>query len=124
MKDLQKYNIPPGDYMAPFSADSKERKSPEFKEKLNKGPILIATIFRSEQMQMGSSLILWFVYCLIVSIIAAYVAGHALTPGSQYLHVFRFAGCTAFVGYSLALMQDSIWFKKAGEQHSNLCLTD
>jgi hypothetical protein len=26
--------------------------------------------------------------------------------------VFRFAGCTAFVGYSLALWQDSIWYKK------------
>jgi hypothetical protein len=26
--------------------------------------------------------------------------------------VFRFAGCTAFVGYAVALWQDSIWYKR------------
>jgi hypothetical protein len=26
--------------------------------------------------------------------------------------VFRFAGATAFVGYSLALLQNSIWYKR------------
>jgi len=25
--------------------------------------------------------------------------------------VFRFAGCAAFMGYSLALLQNSIWYK-------------
>lgn len=113
MEDLRKYNIPPGDYMVPYSADNKERKSQEFKEKMNKGPLLITTILPSGQMGMGTSLFLWFIYCLIVSIIAAYITGHAVDAGAQYLAVFRFAGCTAFVGYSIALMQDSIWFKKS-----------
>ena len=35
-----------------------------------------------------------------------------LQPGAHYLAVFRFAGATAFVGYALALWQDSIWYKK------------
>jgi hypothetical protein len=113
MEDLRKYNIPPGDYMVPYSADNKERKSQEFKEKMNKGPLLITTILPSGQTGMGASLFLWFIYCLIVSIIAAYITGHAVDAGAQYLAVFRFAGCTAFVGYSIALMQDSIWFKKS-----------
>ncbi len=39
-------------------------------------------------------------------------AGRALPPGAHYLAVFRFAGATAFIGYSLALWQDSIWYKK------------
>lgn len=72
-------------------------------------------------MTMGSSLVLWFVYSLIVGIFAAYIAGHALAPGAHYLAAFSFSGATAFVGYSLALMQQSIWFKKAGAQHS-ICL--
>ena len=61
---------------------------------------------------MGSSLAQWFVYCLIVGVFAAYITGRALEPGAHYLSVFRFAGATAFVGYSLALMQNSIWYKK------------
>lgn len=112
MDDLHKYNIPPGDYMLPYSTDMKERRTPEFKAKMEKGPILIATVLPSGQMSMAGNLILWFIYCLIVSIFAAYIAGRALMPGSIYLEVFRFAGCSAFMGYSLALLQQSIWFKK------------
>jgi hypothetical protein len=50
---------------------------------------------------------------VLVSIFAAYVAGRALVPGSEYLPVFRFVGTTAFVGYALALIQSSIWYKRA-----------
>ena len=32
---------------------------------------------------------------------------------ADYLKVFRFAGATAFYGYSLALFQASIWYKKS-----------
>jgi hypothetical protein len=113
MNDLRKYNIPPGDYMVPFTTDNKERNSQEFKDKMKKGPMFVATVFPSGQFNMGSSLALWFVYSLLVSIFAAYVAGRALEPGAHYLSVFRFAGVTAFVGYSLALMQNSIWYKKS-----------
>jgi hypothetical protein len=47
-----------------------------------------------------------------VGIFAAYIAGRALEPGAHYLDVFRFAGCTAFVGYAVALLQNSIWYKR------------
>ncbi len=61
---------------------------------------------------MTASLSLWFVYSLVVGVFAAYIAGRALTTESHYLAVFRFAGATAFVGYSLALLQQSIWYKR------------
>ena len=113
MGDLRKANIPAGDYMMPYTTDNKERNSPEFKDKMNKGPVAIITVYPSGQFNMGSSLAMWFVYCLIVSVFAAYIAGRALEPGAHYLSVFRFAGATAFVGYSLALLQNSIWFRKS-----------
>jgi hypothetical protein len=58
-------------------------------------------------------LVLWFLYCAIVGVFAAYVAGRALPAGAEYLRVFRFAGVTAFVGYTLALWQMSIWYRRA-----------
>ena len=112
MDDLRKANIPAGDYMFPYCTENKERNSQEFKDKINKGPAGVLTIFHGGAFSMGPSLAQWFIYCLIVGVFAAYVAGRALEPGANYLSVFRFAGATAFVGYSLALLQNSIWYKK------------
>jgi hypothetical protein len=61
---------------------------------------------------MNKQLILWFLYCIVAGIFAAYVAGRALPTGAHYLSVFRFVGVTAFLGYGLALIQNSIWYKR------------
>lgn len=113
MDALRPFNIPPGDYIVPRCNTQAEMKSPEYTEKLKKGPVLIMTVLPNGPMTMGKSLVLWFVYCLVVSLFAAYIAGRALTPGAEYLAVHRFAGATAFVGYSLAIWQTSIWYKRA-----------
>lgn len=121
MDTLGKFNIPPGDYVYPFCVDSKERQSQAFKDKMNKGPVGFLTAFPNGQPGMGSYLIQWFIYCIVVGIFAAYIASRALSPSSQYLHVFKFAGCTAFIGYGLALVQDSIWYRKSwGTTFKNL----
>ena len=113
MEALRKFNIPPGDYMVPRPAGPEDMKSAEFKEKFAKGPVFMMTMMKGGTMSMGSNLIQWFIYCIVVSVLAAYIAGRALGPGREYLEVFRFAGCTAFIGYAMALWQDSIWYKKA-----------
>jgi hypothetical protein len=41
------------------------------------------------------------------------VAGRALPAGTEYIHVFRFAGVTAFLAYSGALWQASIWYSRS-----------
>ena len=64
-------------------------------------------------MSMGRNLALWFVYCAVISGFAAYVTGRALPSGTVYLQVFRFAGATAFIGYSAALWQMSIWYHRS-----------
>lgn len=107
---LRPFNIPPGDYMAPRASSSEEMKSAEFKDKMNKGPIMILTVRPNGSWGMGSALALWFVYTLIVGFFAAYITGRALPVGADYLQVFRFAGASSFMGYSLALMQSSIWY--------------
>ena len=67
----------------------------------------------SGQPSMTKSLVLWFEYCIIVGIMAAYISGRILGPGADYLAVFRFVGTTAFAGYALALLQNSIWYSKS-----------
>ncbi len=113
MDDLRKYNIPPGDYMMPYCNNNKERQSQEFKDKINKGPVGVFTIFPSGQIGMGGLLFQWFIYCIVVSIFTAYVAGLTIKPGEHYMFVFRITSIVAFAGYSLALIQQSIWYKKS-----------
>ncbi len=110
---LRSFNIPPGDYLMPMAGSMQVRNTPEFQEKLKKGPVLTMTVWPTPAASMARYLGLWFVYTLVVGIFAAYIAGRALPPGAHYLQVFRFAGCTAFIGYSLALWQMSIWWHRS-----------
>ncbi len=113
MSALREFGIPPGDYVLPCAGSSKEMGSPEFIEKATKGPVAFMTVIPSGPPAMGKSLAQWFVYCVVVGIFAAYIGGRAVGPTDDYLQVFRFTGCTAFVGYALALWQSSIWYKRA-----------
>jgi hypothetical protein len=113
MEALRKFGILPGDYFLPCAGSPKEMRAPAFIEKIKKGPVAVMTVIPSGPPSMGKNLAQWFVYCAIVSVFAAYIAGRALAPGSHYLAVFRFVGCTAFIGYALALWQNSIWYKRA-----------
>jgi hypothetical protein len=110
---LRPLAIPPGDYMIPRPAGSEEMRSPEFAEKVRQGPNMVVTVMPNGPFSMKSNLIQWFLYAVVVSIFAAYVAGRALPAGSPYLSVFRFVGVTAFIGYSVALWQMSIWYRRS-----------
>src|SRR5215471_10694206 len=52
--------IPPGDYMVPRAGSMDEMRSPEFKEKFKKGPVLMMTVMPGGSMAMGKNLIQWF----------------------------------------------------------------
>lgn len=111
MESLRRLGVPPGNYVMPHAGSPRAMKDPAFIEKKKRGPVAVLTVMRNPS--MAASLIQWFFYCAVASVFAAYIAGRALGPGEEYLSVFRFAGCTAFVGYGLALWQNSIWYKIA-----------
>jgi Flp pilus assembly protein TadB len=113
MDALRGFNIPPGEYLIPCASSHAARKTPEFQEKMKKGPAVLMTVWEGGMASMGMNLVQWFIYSVIVGIFAAYVAGRALGPGASYLAVFRFAGVTAFACYTVAHWQDSIWFKRS-----------
>ena len=112
MNALRPFAVPPGDYMVPRASSMKEMNSPEFKEKKNAGPVFLISVWPNDQASMWKNLIQWFIYSLVIGIFAAYVAGRALPAGAEYLQVFRFTGVTAFLGYSAALWQMSIWYNR------------
>jgi len=112
MEALRKFDLPPGNYVIPHAGSPKAMSSPEFIEKTTKGPVAFMTVMPSGPPSMTRELVQWFGYSVIVGIFAAYIAGRVLGPGAQYLAVFRFVGTAAFLGYALALFQNSIWYKR------------
>ncbi len=112
MDALRPLAVPPGDYMVPRPSGMQDMRSPEFAAKIQKGPVLMLTVMPNGPMPMGKNLALWFLYSLVVGLFAAYVAGRALPAGAEYLRVFQFAGATAFIAYSVALWQLSIWYRR------------
>ena len=74
---------------------------------------MMFTVWPGGSMSMGRQLVQWFLYAVAVGCFAAYVAGRALSAGAPSAQVFRLAGVTAFVGYSLALWQMSIWYRRS-----------
>jgi hypothetical protein len=112
MDALRPFAIPPADYMIPRPADMKDMKTPEFKAKMDKGPVIMMTVMPNGMTAMGPALFKWFLYTLVVGLFGAYIASRALGPGASYLQVFRFVGATTFAGYALALWPQRIWYHR------------
>jgi len=106
-------SIPPGDYMVPRPAGRAEMGSPEFAEKIKTGPNLIITVLPNGPWSMSRNLILWFLYLVAVGMFSACTAARQLPVGAEYLTVFHVVAVIAFIGYTLALWQMSIWYRRA-----------
>jgi hypothetical protein len=110
---FRRLNLAPGDYGVPHPGSPDRMKDPAFIAKMKKGPLVLMTVAPGAAPSMGTNLTQWFVMVLIVNLFAAYVASRAVGPGSDYLMVFRFVGTTAFMGYALGLLPESIWYRRS-----------
>lgn len=110
---LRPLSLPPGDYFMPRPSSTAEMRSPAFQEKLKRGPAVMMTVMPPWSGSMAGQLGQWFVYCLVVSFLAAYVTAAAVAPGATFTQICRFAGTAAFMGYTLGLWQMSIWYRRA-----------
>ncbi|MEP7065872.1 MAG: hypothetical protein ABI889_07575 [Gemmatimonadota bacterium] len=113
MDALRPLALTPGDYMMPRPASMADMKSAEFRAKVERGPKVIMTVMPTATLSMTRELSLWFAYLIVVNILTAYVAAHALLPGAPFRAVFRFAGLVSFIAYASALWQLSIWYSRS-----------
>ncbi len=103
---------PAGMYSTPYCADMKDLEKPDVKQKFQEGPVGMLVLKAPGPMSMGPALIQWFVFCIVVSLFAAYIGGRTLPPGTAYLQVFRITGTVAVIGYGLSEVAGSIWMGK------------
>ena len=100
----------PGLYAKPFIFEQKLRDDPAMKERIAKGPNGYLTVIPSGSPAMGPMMAKSLIYNIVVSLLVAYVAWHALGGPADYLDVFRIVGTTAMMSYILAVVPESIWF--------------
>jgi len=102
--------LEPGQYSMPHAADAKARSSEEWQQKFKEGPAAMIVVIPHGSLAMGKQLSTWFIYCIVISTLVAYVAGTTLMPGADYLKVFQVVGTVATLSYGGAAAMGSIWF--------------
>jgi len=98
----------PGLYTIPYVEPS-QFKDPAVRKRFEDGPVAQIAVVPNGPPAMGKYLGQWFLYCLLTSFVAAYVARHTLTFTTPGLEVMRITGTVAFVAYAFAPIQNSIW---------------
>lgn len=109
---LRKGSPAPGQYVLPHCMDMGDMKSPEVQKKFVEGPVGLLYLKASGMPNMGSALVGWFVFNVVISFMVAYLTSRTLAPGAPYLQVFRVAGTVAFLAYAGNAAQASIWMGK------------
>jgi len=80
---LRPFGLKPGEYMLPRPQSMKDCNTPEFVEKLTRGPVFIMTVIPNGPMSMSRPLVQWFVFIVAVSVLTAYLAGATLPAGAS-----------------------------------------
>jgi len=107
MDYLTDQQVGPGNYVFPCALTAEERKSPEVMEKMTQGPAGFLTV--AAGFNMGKSLGSWFVLCLVISFLVAYVGSIVLAAGAAFMPVFRFTMVAALLGYAGCAGTESVW---------------
>jgi len=107
LEAMRAQGVGPGEFMFPHCENMKEWNTPEMQAKREKGPQGTLTVVPG--FNMGKSLGLWFLQSLIISFFVAYIAWESIGASNDYLYIFQITGATAFLGYGVGHMHDSIW---------------
>ncbi len=107
---LKPQDLAPGQYNIPNVASRSDLNKPEVKKKFEEGPVAFMTVLPKGVPAMGKSMVLSFVFYLVVSFLVAYLASRTLERGAEYLEVFRMVGTATWLAYGMGIVQDAIWF--------------
>ena len=104
--------IAPGQYVFPYCSDMKEMQTDAMRKKFQAGPVGILTIRPAGEISMGPLLFKWFLYIILISILAGYMGEATLDRTAAYMAVFRVVGTAAFLGYAGAVISGGIWLSR------------
>ncbi len=106
---MREQGVGPGMYTFPRANSMKEMCEPEMIAKYEQGPVGYMTVDANGPPAMGKSLVLWFLYSVLIAVFAGYLGFFALGRGAEYMAVFRITGTVAVLGFAVGSLIDGIW---------------
>ena len=118
MNMIRDLNIPPGNYMFPYSATKQEQGSELYRDKYTKGPRGCLDVYAMPN--MPRNMLHTIAFFFVTSAVIGYITYVASPPGvmprgadSPFWHVFRLAGTIGILTHASSGYLNSIWFKRA-----------
>lgn len=104
----------PGEYRTPWTTSMEEMKTPEYQEKVRRGPVAVIGVFApSPDFGFKKALGLWFLYVLVVSWLSSHIAHAILHDGTpSFYMILHTVGISAWLAYGLGQAHQSIWGPK------------
>lgn len=110
---LRPIALPPGDYFMPRASSGAEMKSPEFIEKMTRGPVVLMTVMPNGVFAMGATFVQWTVFIAVVTAAVAWIAGMVMPPAAPSRLLFHFTFFVSFVAWAAAVWPLSIWYRRS-----------
>ena len=104
----------PGQYAVPHAADNAAKADEAWQRKYKEGPVAMIMVMPHGELGMGKQLGQWLAWCLLISLLVAYVAGITLPPGADYLKVFQVTSMTAILAHGGGAGMNMIRFGATG----------
>ncbi len=87
-------------------------RAPEFRAKLEEGPVAWLIVRPNGAPNMGLSLALWFVFNLAIAFVAAYLACRLLPATATGMQIARVVFTVSFLAYVGGSVSSGIWMGK------------
>ena len=103
-------NPAPGRYVMPACKEMKDMSSEPMKKKYAEGPVAHMTVLPNGMPNMGKYLGCWFLWSLVISIVAAYVTTRVLGLDATHARAAaKLFGALTFIAHGFGSVQESIW---------------
>ena len=107
---LKTQDLQPGLYSFPHATSPNDFKDEATRLKFEEGPVGYLTVVPKGVPAMGKNMVLSFVFYVLVGVVVAYVASRTLSPGAEYMTVFRLTATVTWLAHGTAAIQEAIWF--------------
>jgi hypothetical protein len=105
---LRKGMTQAGMYNVPFCLPSK-MNDPDMLRKMEEGPLAMVAMKPGGKFNLGVPLLQWFLFCLLVSVLASLVA-MVLPAGAPPMHVFHTLALAGLLGHAMGPIPNGIWW--------------
>ncbi|MBI2498593.1 MAG: hypothetical protein HYV75_11960 [Opitutae bacterium] len=103
-------NPAPGRYVVPHCADMKDMAGEAMLKKYREGPVGHVTLLPNGAPNMGKYLGQWFLWSLVIAVVAGYLAGRVcgLDP-AQAARAAKWVASVTFIAHGFGTVTESIW---------------